>query len=74
MVIVHQLNKRLHTRLFRRLLRRILTDNLLRVFRDSGDQTVTVRTVASAVVELLDDDSLPAGETAAENHHCFVWF
>ncbi|KVI07483.1 hypothetical protein Ccrd_014179 [Cynara cardunculus var. scolymus] len=72
MVVVHELDECLHARFLRRLLRRILSDHLLRVLGDSGNETVTIGTVTSSVIKLSYDHRFPSGETAVENHHRLV--
>lgn len=72
-VVIHRLDERLHPRLFRRLLRRVLSDHLLRVLRDAGDEAVAVRAVTSAFVEGADDHGFPAGESAVEDDYGLVW-
>lgn len=46
--------------------------NLARVLGDAADDSVAVRTLLGAIVEVLHDDSLAAGIAALQEHDHFV--
>ena len=72
MLVVHDLDETLDSRLLRRLLGRVLSDDFAGVLLEPGDEAVSVRTLAVAVVKGADDDGLLAGVTALKEDHSFV--
>ena len=72
MLVVNDLDETLNPRFLRRLLGRVLADDLARVLLESGYEAVSVRTLAVAVVEGTDDDSLLTSITALKEDHSFV--
>lgn len=68
MGVIDNLEEGLDPRFLRRFLRGILTDDLSRVFGNSGDKAVTVWTVTGAIIKGPDDNCLATGESAIENY------
>ncbi|CAL5335396.1 unnamed protein product [Camellia sinensis] len=73
-IVVDELDECFDARLLGGFLGGILANHLLRVLGDSGDETVAVGAIASAIVEGSDDHGFPAGVAALEDDYGLVWF
>ena len=67
MGVIDNLEEGLDPRFLGRFLRGVLSDDLSRVFGDSGDKAVAVWTVTGAIIKGSYDNRLTTGESAIEN-------